>query len=285
MKTTTKLLKRDFQFKLLLRLYLLICKKTFVHNKSMIKIRNPKTGRMVKKDGEVGKQVLGNAATIMQKIYRGKKVRNQVIQKVFNNPIQKVFNNPNLRKIIITKAGNATKKDAGIQNFNGRMIHNETLKVLPNWMIPKKDSKSNALDAWKSKMKKQTYTSEKRKDLNDIKDLFLSLEKLKLENNLENYYNLIKYKNANNTEKSNMISEMLYDVPYNKYDEKEIYENGVLRKSPKFKRIVNIIPKLIYFNNGQIKTTNLGKLYYKFILNIPLNKSDEYRFFHFVNFD
>jgi len=27
MKTTTKLLKRDFQFKLLLRLYLLICKK------------------------------------------------------------------------------------------------------------------------------------------------------------------------------------------------------------------------------------------------------------------
>jgi len=46
----------------------------------MNKIRNPKTGRMVKKDGEVGKQVLGNAATIMQKIYRGKKNRNHVRQ-------------------------------------------------------------------------------------------------------------------------------------------------------------------------------------------------------------
>lgn len=41
-------------------------------------IRNPKTGRLVKADGVVGKRVLKEAATVIQKHLRGKKNRNLV---------------------------------------------------------------------------------------------------------------------------------------------------------------------------------------------------------------
>ena len=41
-------------------------------------IKNPKTGRMVKKNGAVGKKVQKDAATAIQKIYRGKLNRNKL---------------------------------------------------------------------------------------------------------------------------------------------------------------------------------------------------------------
>ena len=41
-------------------------------------IRNPKTGRMVKKDGVVGKEVLKSAATTIQKQFRGERNRKLV---------------------------------------------------------------------------------------------------------------------------------------------------------------------------------------------------------------
>jgi len=227
-------------------------------------IKNPKTGRMVKRDGVIGKKVLQNAK----------------VQKVPYIPL-------NLRKIIITKAGNATKKDAGIQNFNGRIYHNEALKVLPNWMIPRKESKSNAIEAWKSKMKKQTYTSDKRKDLNDIKDLFLSLKIIDDLNtdfsNSGNYYNYSNYYHANNIGKTKIITDLLelyelYRNNRNNNDSSNKYSFLFDKKTEKFKRITNIIPKLIHFNNGILKTTNLGKLYYKLLLNVPLNQRDSSRF-------
>jgi len=245
-------------------------------------IKNPKTGRMIKRDGVIGKQVLQNAATTMQKMYRGKRNRKYV------NSIKQiqdvVFGNPNLRKIIINKAGNATKKDAGIQNFNGRIIHNEALKVLPNWMIPRKESKSNALEAWKSKMKKQTYTSEKRKDLNDIKDLLTTLQVLSFfinELGTLNYLedNWTNFKNANNIEKTKMLTKILnFNTDINKHYNTYNGYRLDYGKTEKFKRITNILPKLIQFNNAKMGTTNLGKQYYKLILNIPLNKSDNERF-------
>ena len=48
-------------------------------------IKNPKTGRMVKKDGVVGKRVLKEAATVIQKHLRGKRNRNLVKTKKMSN--------------------------------------------------------------------------------------------------------------------------------------------------------------------------------------------------------
>lgn len=49
-------------------------------------IRNPRTGRMVKKDGKVGKQVMEEAAVTVQKMYRGKRNRNDVRQMSMTMP-------------------------------------------------------------------------------------------------------------------------------------------------------------------------------------------------------
>jgi len=48
-------------------------------------IKNPKTGRMVKEDGVVGKRVLKEAATVIQKHLRGKRNRNIVKTKRMSN--------------------------------------------------------------------------------------------------------------------------------------------------------------------------------------------------------
>lgn len=205
--------------------------------------------------------------------------------------IQKVFNNPNLRQIIFKKAANSTKKNAGIQNFNGTIVHNYSLKYLPSWMIPRKESKTNVLEAWKSKMKKQIYTSQKKKDLSIILDLFRTINVLQTEykefygDNWRNWKN--DYNNANSQKKINMVSNLLKNTNlhhyYKLYDFQEIRNNkGILlniktNKTEKFRKITSVLPNLILFRNGNVKTTNVAKQYYKLLLNIPLNASDQNR--------
>lgn len=202
--------------------------------------------------------------------------------------IQKVFNNPNLRQIIFKKVANATKKIAGIQNFDGTIIHNNSLKNLPSWMIPKKESKANVLEAWKSKMKNQIYTSQKKQDLSIILDLFRTINVLQTEYKESYEDNWRKeYNNANSQKKINMVSNLLKYTNlhqyYELYDSQEIRNNkGILlniktNKTEKFRKITSVLPNLILFSNGNVKTTNVAKQYYKLLLNVPLNASDENR--------